>query len=152
MVESVFCKYFWKNKKIEKDTEKFQKLKDEYKKIREILNLLHESGQVTLYEKQTLISMIKKVTRNLAANYKRIREGVEECMGGKVLMHEAEALTQSGIRKGIALEKKNTERERQNAERERQNAEFERKRADEAMLEITRLRALLEQNGIHSVC
>ena len=60
-------------------------------------------------------------------------------------MHEAEALTQSGIRKGIALEKKNTDRERQ-------NAEFERKRADEAMLEITRLRALLEQNGIHSVC
>ena len=68
MVESVFCKYFWKNKKIEKDTEKFQKLKDEYKKIREILNLLHESGQITLYEKQTLISMIKKGMKHYLKN------------------------------------------------------------------------------------
>ena len=121
---------------IESDEDKLQKLKNEYKRIKEELNSLHYNEEITLYEKQTLISMIKKVARKLAVNHKKIYQGVNEHMGGKVLMHEAEALTQNGIRKGIALEKKNTEIERKRADEATAHAIAEKARADEATAHV----------------
>ena len=148
--------------KIEKDEEKLWKMKEEYKRIKEKLNYLHENREITLYEKQTIISMIHKVAKNLTSRYKKIQEGVDEFMGGKVLMYEAKEIRDSGIREGIALERKNTERERQRAdEAEKQVDEAkmradeaekrvneEKLRADEAVLEIARLRAFIAQNGM----
>ena len=72
--------------------------------------MLQEQEELTLYEKQTIISMTKKVVRNLAAKYQKIQKGVNEIMGGEVLMHEAKALTEKGIRIGIKMEKKKTDK------------------------------------------
>ena len=58
-------------------------------------------------------------------------------MGGQVLMHEAKALTEKGIRIGME----------RGIEMEKQNTEIEKKRADEAVKEVLMLREFIKSNG-----
>lgn len=103
--------------------------------------------------------MTKKVVRNLAAKYKNVKKGVDDIMGGRVLVHEAYVLTE----KGRAMERKNTEAEKQRADEaeksvkaEKQRADeaeervkAEKRRADEAEQALEQLKKILEKNGCH---
>lgn len=59
------------------------------------------------------------------------KKGLGEIMGGKVLELESDKLISQGIKRGIDLEKKNTEKERQ--------------RANAAEAEVARLKKLLAE-------
>lgn len=131
-------------KKINRDQEKLEKLKEEYRKIKEYLDNLQEKGELTEREKSVIVSMIKKVVRNLAAKYDNVKKGVGNIMGGRVLVHEAYMLTE----KGRAMERKNTEIERRRAEAAEQRAEKERKRAEKAEQELLRMKELLQGEKI----
>ena len=56
-------------------------------------------------------------------------------------------LRRSRTQNALRAERQHAEAERQRADAERQRADMERQRADEAMAEVARLRALLEERG-----
>lgn len=144
---------------LNQNSEKLEKVKEEYRRIKEHLNKLQEDGRLNEQEKSVIISMTKKVVRNLAAKYKNVKKGVDDIMGGRVLVHEAYVLTE----KGRAMERKNTEAEKQRADEaeksvkaEKQRADeaeervkAEKRRADEAEQALEQLKKILEKNGCH---
>jgi hypothetical protein len=87
-------------KKIEKNQDELKILKEEFAHIRESLDWLCETGDLTAYEKHTILNMTKKVIDHLAKNYKKIREEVSESMGGKILDHEAKDILRRGYDRG----------------------------------------------------
>ncbi len=93
-------RYESKFEKLEKNTEKLQKFKNEYLYIREQLETLSKEGKITEYEKRTIMEMSQRVSAALARNYPQVRKGVDDIMGGKVLEHEAKTILQRGIREG----------------------------------------------------
>ena len=97
-------------KEIENDDGQIDQIKDVYKTIQERLNALVEEnekpntnryGTVDEFTRQLIIDMSKKVARNLAADYPKIREGVESIMGGQILDYEAKRIKNSGIEEGF---------------------------------------------------
>lgn len=64
--------------------------------------MLCEQGEIDEYTKCTLIDMCNKVAENLAANYDKVREGVKEIMGGKLLDYEAKKIKMESYEKGIS--------------------------------------------------
>lgn len=87
-------------KKIENNQDELKMLKEEFAHIRESLDWLCETGDLTAYEKHTILNMTKKVIDHLAKNYKKIREEVSESMGGKILDHEAKDILRRGYDSG----------------------------------------------------
>ena len=71
----------------------------EYAGIRDRLEGLAESGQLTEYVKRTLEEMSGKVLEHIARGHEKVREGVKSIMGGRVLEYEAKTI----LREGIAL-------------------------------------------------
>ena len=79
---------------------KIQELKTEYLYIREQLETLSKEERITEYEKRTIMEMSQRVVAALARNYPKVRKGVDDIMGGKILEHEAKTILQRGIREG----------------------------------------------------
>ena len=79
----------------------------EYAGIRDRLEGLAESGQLTEYVKRTLEEMSGKVLEHIARGHEKVREGVKSIMGGRVLEYEAKTILREGIalgrNEGIAL-------------------------------------------------
>lgn len=88
-------------KKYEKDEKMLQELMQEYYEIRRHLEKLAEEEKISELEKLTIIELSKKVVDNIAANYKKITEGVEDIMGGKVIETEAKKIFNSGMERGL---------------------------------------------------
>lgn len=61
-----------------------------------------ETGELTAYEKHTILNMTKKVVDNLTKNFKKIQKEVMENMGGKVLDHEAKDILGQGYCDGYS--------------------------------------------------
>lgn len=87
-------------KEYEEDEEKLQELSREYADIMKRLEDLCTEGKISEYVKCTLVDMSKKVIKNIAARYAKVRKGVTAVMGGKVLEYEAKTILQDGIKKG----------------------------------------------------
>ena len=83
-----------------KDKGKLEILKAEYIDIRNRLDDLLESGQISAYTRKIIMEMSNKVVENLARKYKNVREGVKSIMGGRVLEHEAKTILREGWRQG----------------------------------------------------
>ena len=83
-----------------KDKGKLESLKAEYIDIRNRLDDLLESGQISAYTRKIIMEMSNKVVENLARKYKNVREGVKSIMGGRVLEHEAKTILREGWRQG----------------------------------------------------
>ena len=79
-----------------KNAEKLNELLEKYTRIKNQLDKLYEQGKLSAYDKNAIISMTKKIVRNLASKHEKIRRGVGKVMGGQVVIHEAEVLTQKG--------------------------------------------------------
>ena len=58
------------------------------------------TGEISEYEKCTIVDMSRKVVEKIAAKYENVRKEVTSVMGGKVLEYEAKTILQSGIQKG----------------------------------------------------
>lgn len=63
-----------------------------------------EDGLLDEYTRCTLLDMSKKVVRSLLGNkYPKLREGVEEVMGGNILEYEAKIILNKGKAEGKEL-------------------------------------------------
>ncbi|WP_051533408.1 hypothetical protein [Anaerovibrio sp. RM50] len=80
----------------EEDENQLQLFLAEYRHICECLNKMLDNGEIDTYTKQSILDMGKKVVRNLAKDYKLIREGVETIMGGKILDYPAKRILNKG--------------------------------------------------------
>lgn len=145
----IFC-YEDELEELNQNDKKMEKVKQEFRRIKEHLNKLQMNGEINEREKSILISMTKKVVRNLAAKYKNVKKGVNDIMGGKVLIHEAYVLTE----KGRAMERKYTEAERIRADAAEHRANEAEHRANEAELraeaaekELQQLKKLLKSKN-----
>ena len=58
------------------------------------------TGEISEYEKCTIVDMSRKVVEKIAAKYENVRKEVTSVMGGKVLEYEAKTILQNGIKKG----------------------------------------------------
>lgn len=86
---------------IEKDPEKFQGLLNEYEYIRNKLEReISYSGRAELYT--DLNKLIIRISDYIFRNKEKIRKGVGEIMGGKVLQLESERLREEGMAIGKA--------------------------------------------------
>lgn len=74
----------------------------EYESIRDRLEELAVSGEISEYIKRTLMEMCGKVVEYLAKDYERVQEGVKSVMVGKVLDYEAKDILNRGISQGIS--------------------------------------------------
>ena len=84
-------------KELEENSEKLAKLEEEYTAI---VNRLEEDGDLNEYEKVTILEMSDTVIKHLAAKYEKVRKGVGESMGGKVLEYEAKDILNRGRAEG----------------------------------------------------
>ncbi|MCI7260932.1 MAG: hypothetical protein PT949_03185 [Selenomonadales bacterium] len=87
----------------EADESKLAVLLNEYRRIVNKLEQLQEAGELDAFTRQALIDMGKKVVRHLAIDKKKILEGVEDIMGGKILDYEAKDILNKGREEGIVL-------------------------------------------------
>ena len=87
----------------EKDDRKLTVLLNEYRRIVNKLEQLQEAGELDAFTRQAIIDMGKKVVRHLAVSRKKIVEGVENIMGGKILDYEAKDILNKGRAEGIEL-------------------------------------------------
>ena len=68
--------------------------------IMEKLEQMALAGEISEYEKCTIVDMTRKVVEKITAKYENVRKEVTSVMGGKVLEYEAKTILQSGINKG----------------------------------------------------
>ena len=91
-----------------------------------VLYLRGKTGEATLE-----MELIIRTADYILKDAENAKKGLGEIMGGKVLELESDKLISQGIKRGIDLEKKNTEKERQ--------------RANAAEAEVARLKKLLAE-------
>ncbi len=87
-------------KELEENSEKLAKLEAEYTAIVNRLEEDRKRGDLNEYEKVTILEMSDTVIEHLAAKYRKVRKGVGERMGGKVLEYEAKDILNRGRDEG----------------------------------------------------
>ena len=65
-----------------KDEKELEKLKDVFRRMKEHLDMLVESGELDAYDRHFLISMTIKVVENLAEKFENVVKGVKKVMFG----------------------------------------------------------------------
>lgn len=93
--------YERKLKEYEENEEKRQKLQQVFLEIRKRLEELAVQGQVSEYEKCTILDMSRKVIRSVTAKYQKVQKGIGDVMGGEVLEYEAKTILRQGIQQGM---------------------------------------------------
>ena len=84
----------------ENNAEKRELLRSEVMEIMEKLEQMAFAGEISEYEKCTLVDMSRKIVEKITAKYENVRKEMTSIMGGKVLEYEAKTILQSGIRQG----------------------------------------------------
>lgn len=84
----------------EKSGEALKRLCQEYAEIRRRLEELCKAGRIDEYTKCTIVDMANRVLEHIAAKYDRVKEGVKNVMGGRILEHEAKNILSRGIETG----------------------------------------------------
>lgn len=69
----------------ENDEEQLEELKEIYRQIMRYLDRKLAEGNLTAFQCWVIQETTRKVAENLAVKYEKVREGVEEVMGGQVL-------------------------------------------------------------------
>ena len=80
--------------------EKLGELIAEYMRIREKLNELQTKEEVSEFTKQAIYATTIHVMELIAQKYDKVRKGVEETMGGKIIEYEAKDILNKGINIG----------------------------------------------------
>ena len=88
--------------KAQDNDEKLSSLKLHYINIMSKLEGLCKSGEIDEYEKLQLKNLSMEVIEAIAAKYDRVRKGLGDIMGGKVLDYEAKNIYKRGLAEGEA--------------------------------------------------
>jgi len=80
--------------------EKLNVLQQEYVVIGKRLSELVQAGQLTEYQRQTILDMSKKAAEALTNKFAKVKEGVLDVMGGKILEYEARTIMNAGRAEG----------------------------------------------------
>ena len=83
------------------DEDARNQLLDEIKEMVRALDDLTESGEISQFERITIILMFNHVIKHLARKYEHILKGVDHIMGGKVIEYEAYNVYKEGKDAGI---------------------------------------------------
>ena len=81
----------------ESDEEKFKTLMAEYAYIQRRMEELQKAGEITEFVKKAICITTNHVMKKIAEKYRKVREGVEQIMGGQVLEYEAKTILNDGI-------------------------------------------------------
>ncbi len=84
----------------ESDEEKRAELLQHYRYLMERLDACVVTNELNIYEKNTIVAMMKKVKNHLLKKYSKLEEGLGVIMGGKVLDYEAKDILNRGIEQG----------------------------------------------------
>jgi len=87
----------------EKDSAKLKDLKEEYNNFVDRIDEAAIDGKISAYHRRTILDMSKKVLEKIAKNYKKVRKGVDEIMGGQVLEHEGKRIFNEGLNEGLSM-------------------------------------------------
>lgn len=79
-------------KQINNNTEKMENLRKIYEQICKKLELEYNRGNISGYERNTVIDLSVSVVRSIARKYETIRKEIGEYMGGKVLNYPTKEL------------------------------------------------------------
>jgi len=82
------------------DERKLKELQEEYGRIKNQLEELAVQRKIEEYTKCTIMDMSRKVLESIAKKYQKVREGVTEVMGGRVLEYEAKTIKNEGWLEG----------------------------------------------------
>lgn len=88
--------------KMEEQGEGLNELKDDYRRIFDLLDEATRNGEITAYTRKTIFEMSNKVLEKIAVKYDKVMEGVKSVMGGRVLEHEAKDILNEGRAEGRA--------------------------------------------------
>ena len=88
-------------KECEDDDERLAGLLGEVSRLVSRLDAAVEERELTAYQRRIILEMGKVVLRQLARNYRRVKEGAERIMGGKVIDLEVRRIYSEGVEKGI---------------------------------------------------
>ena len=88
-------------KECEDDDERLAGLLGEVSRLVSRLDAAVEERELTVYQRRIILEMGKVVLRQLARNYRRVKEGAESIMGGKVIDLEVRRIYSEGVEKGI---------------------------------------------------
>ena len=80
-----------------------KKIKQEYNKFVAGIDKAVEKKKISVYQRRVILDMSKKILENIAKNFKNVRKGVSEIMGGRVLEHEGKTILNEGIARGIVI-------------------------------------------------
>ena len=80
-----------------------RKIKQEYNKFVAGIDKAVEKKKISAYQRRVILDMSKKILENIAKNFKNVRKGVSEIMGGRVLEHEGKTILNEGIARGIVI-------------------------------------------------
>ena len=80
--------------------EKLKELMQEFLRMRSRLDVLCDQGEITEYEKRSIINLSEKVIENISNNYAIVKKGVTSIMGGQILDYEAKDILRKGIQQG----------------------------------------------------
>lgn len=87
--------------KMESDEEQLGMLKEEYADILKRLEAVVSVGRMNEFTKWCIIEMTRKVAENLAVNFEKVRKGVLDVMGGRILSYEAKDILFKGRQEGL---------------------------------------------------
>jgi hypothetical protein len=87
----------------EENADKLEKLKGEYQDIVNRLEQLLEDGEMTYFDKISLLEATENVIKEIAKKYEKVREGVNEAMRGPLLESNARKFRDEGIELGISI-------------------------------------------------
>ena len=87
--------------KFENDERELAKLLETYEKITDKLNKMAFNREVSTFTVKTIEIATKTVLEQIAKNYKKVMEGVENFMVGRALQYEAKDIFNEGIEQGI---------------------------------------------------
>ncbi len=94
----------------EKNDARREELKNDFKTIRQRLDILQEEGKLDGYEKRTLTVLSKKVIRGLVKKQGKVRKELCKIMGGKILNYDAKIILNQGRKKGREEERENEQK------------------------------------------
>ena len=84
----------------EKNPEKLETLKNEYRDIIERLDTLVKAGSLSDFDRTTLLETANDVIREIAKKYEKVVEGMGEVMGGALLETNARKIKNEGRAEG----------------------------------------------------
>ncbi len=86
--------------KCDTDDSKLDELTRHYAYLMKCLNESVKQGLLNVYTKNTIVAMTKKVMNHLTKQHSKVKERLDDVMGGKILDYEAKDILRQGIAQG----------------------------------------------------